>query len=167
MRRIGIILATTASGIALAANVAVAAHGPVMPWQNSSVSEKTGALTVDFALGYLGVNPPANVHVEVNVHSAVAVYQCFDHNVGTERTKTVSAQLSTAGNVDTGYRAGPNPGGTLTVAAPGPGDFDCAVGQKLYLESVTYSGIFFSTPQSAKTVKPDPISTGPVHIAVR
>jgi hypothetical protein len=76
----------------------------------------------------------------------------------------VSTSLSTTGTFP--VRNGQTTG-SLTVGPPSQGSFSCPSGQRLFLQSVTYSGTFVSDATgNTLEATPDPISTGPVHILI-
>jgi hypothetical protein len=99
--------------------------------------------------------------------NATAEYQCW--NNGGKHPKagnkeTVEGPLTNTGSFD--VRHG-QVTASLTVGPPGQGSFSCPSGQTLYLMSVTYHDIFVSDETgNSLQATPDPISTGPIKIAV-
>jgi len=76
--------------------------------------------------------------------SASAVYVCVNgggKHPQAANKETVNSEVS--GSAPFQIRNG-STSGTLTVAAPGPGDFSCPGGQTLALASVTYSNVSVS-----------------------
>jgi hypothetical protein len=101
------------------------------------------------------------------VQTATAEYQCWNNGGNHPKAgnkETVSTSLTTTGNFP--VRNGQTTG-SLTVGPPGEGDFSCPSGQTLFLMSATYSGTFVSDATgNTFHATPDPISTGPIMVAV-
>ena len=152
--------------IGLTAGIALA-DSPHFLFANSSVSTSTGALTVSFKEVGLG-NTATTEEVTLSVANATAVYQCW--NNGGKHPKagnkeTVSHALVGTDTFD--VRNGSTTG-TISVGPPDQGDFSCPSGQTLFLESVTYAGIFV-TGSASDTLQatPDPVGgTLSPHIMV-
>lgn len=145
---------------------AALADSPHFLSANSSISSSTGALTVSFKEVGLGTTVSTEV-VTLTVDTATAVYQCF--NNGGQHPKagnkeTVSMSLTTPGTFP--VRNG-SVTGTISAGPPSKGDFNCPSGQSLFLQSVTYSGITVTgAAGDSLGATPDPISSGPIHIAM-
>jgi hypothetical protein len=165
MRRVAAVIAAL-FGLSIAMATPAVADSPHFLFANSSISSSTGALNVSFKEVGLG-NTATSEEVTLTVDQASAVYQCF--NNGGKHPKagnkeTVSRSLTTPGTFD--VRNGQTTG-TLSAGPPDQGDFACPAGQSLFLESVTYSGITVKgSSGDSLGATPDPISSGPIHLAV-
>lgn len=120
---------------------AALADSPHFLFANASVNTSTGALDVSFKEVGLGTTVTTE-QVTLTVDTATAVYQCW--NNGGKHPKagnkeTVSSSLTTTGSFP--VRNGQTTG-TISAGPPSQGDFACPNGQTLFLESVTYTGIF-------------------------
>ena len=167
MRRFAIALLLALLTLVLAVSAAFA-DSPHFLFADSSVSTSTGALTVSFKDAGLGTGT-TSVVITLTVTSASALYQCFNNGGNHPKAgnkETVSTSLVTSGTFPVSHG---QTTGSLTVGPPSQGSFACPSGQSLFLQSVTYSGIFVkdaSTPLNQLEATPDPISTGPIHIPV-
>jgi hypothetical protein len=164
MRRLALAFAS-AVAVVLAIAGTAKADSPHFLFADNSVSSTTGALTTSFKDAGLGTGV-TSIAVTLTVASATADYQCFNNGGNHPQAgnkETVSEALSTT--ADFPVRHG-QVTASLSVGPPGPGDFACPNGQKLFLQDVTYSGVTVSdaTGNSAAAT-PDPIS-GPTHIQV-
>ena len=144
---------------------AAQADSPHFLFADNSVSTSTGALTTSFKDAGLGTGT-TSIAVTLTA-DGTAVYQCFNNGGNHPKAgnkETVSGPLSATGNFP--VRNG-QVTASLTVGPPGPGDFACPSGQTLFLQEATYSNTFVSdaTGNTAHAT-PDPISTGPIHVAV-
>ncbi len=165
MRRLAAIIAAL-FGLSIALATPAFADSPNFHFATASVSTSTGALDVAFKETGLG-NTLTTEQVTLSVDTATAVYQCF--NNGGQHPKagnkeTVSMSLTSTGNFP--VRNGQTTG-TISTGPPSQGDFACPSGQSLFLQSVTYSGIFV-TGSAGDTLEatPDPASSGPIHILI-
>jgi hypothetical protein len=73
--------------------------------------------------------------------TATAVFACYNgggKNPSAANKRTVNAQV-TASDCFTPHNGSIS--GSLTITAPGPGDFSCPPGQTLRLESVSFSNV--------------------------
>jgi hypothetical protein len=142
------------------------ADSPNFHFANSSISSTTGALSVNFKETGLG-NTVSTEQVTLTVDNATAVYQCFNgggNHPQAGNKETVSASLTTTGNFP--VRNGQTTG-TISAGPPSQGDFSCPSGQKLFLQSVTYTGITVTgAAGDSLGATPDPISSGPIHILI-
>jgi len=143
----------------------VLADSPHFLYADASIDSSTGALTVSFKDAGLGTGV-SSIEVSLNAN-ATAEYQCW--NNGGKHPKagnkeTVEGPLTNTGSFPVSHG---QVTATISVGPPGQGSFSCPPGQTLYLMSVTYSDIIVSdaTGNSAGAT-PDPISTGPIKIAV-
>jgi hypothetical protein len=165
MRRLALALIAAAFGVTFAATPAFA-DSPHFLFANNSVSSSTGALTTSFKDAGLGTGT-SSIQITLSVGNATAVYQCFNNGGNHPKAgnkETVSTSLSTTGTFP--VRNGQTTG-SLTVGPPSQGDFSCPSGQSLFLQEVTYSGITVSDATgNSLGATPDPISSGPIHLAV-
>jgi hypothetical protein len=165
MRRIAAIVAAL-FGLTIAMATPASADSPHFLFANSSVSSSTGTLSVSFKEAGLGTTVTTE-HVTLTVDTATADYQCF--NNGGQHPKagnkeTVSMSLTTSGTFP--VRNGQTTG-TISAGPPSQGDFSCPSGQSLFLQSVTYSGIFVTgAAGDSLEATPDPISSGPIHLLI-
>jgi hypothetical protein len=142
----------------------VLADSPHFLYANSSISAG-GALTVDFKDAGLGTGV-SSVKVSLNAF-AHAEYQCW--NNGGKHPKagnkeTVEGPLTNTGTFPVSHG---QVTASISVGPPSPGSFACPSGQTLYLMLVTYSNIVVSDDTgNSSGATPDPISTGPIKIAV-
>jgi hypothetical protein len=96
-------------------------------------------LNVSFREAGLGSNEGTLVRVTAD---ATAVYACINkggRNPKAANKQTVGSPVSAEGTFTSDKNGSIS--GTLTAAAPGPGDFTCSSGQTLVLASVTFSSI--------------------------
>src|SRR6266702_2792882 len=139
---------------------------PNFHFANSSISSSTGALTVSFKETGLGTTVSTE-HVTLTVDTATATYQCFNNGGNHPKAgnkETVSTSLTTPGTFQ--VRNGQTTG-TLSAGPANQGDFACPSGQSLFLQSVTYSGIFVTgSAGDSLEATPDPISSGPIHLLI-
>ncbi|MFG2125023.1 hypothetical protein [Streptomyces sp. NPDC048710] len=162
MRRIALGLVSAACTTVLVATPALA-QNPHFLFANNSVNSN-GTLSTSFKEVGLGTGT-TSVRITLTA-SATAVYQCF--NNGGKHPKagnkeTLQSDVIASGNFP--VRNGQTTG-TLTVGPLGPGDFKCPAGQKLFLESVSYSNTRVSDAAgNSLGATPDPISRT-LHIQV-
>ncbi|HET7051268.1 MAG TPA: hypothetical protein VFI54_23580 [Solirubrobacteraceae bacterium] len=151
------------AGFAFAATAA--ADSPHFLFANNSVSTTTGALTTSFKDAGLGTGT-TSIQITLTA-DGTAVYQCFNNGGNHPKAgnkETVSGPLSASGTFP--VRNG-QVTASLTVGPPPPGDFSCPSGQTLFLQSASYSNTFVSDATgNTLEATPDPISTGPIHIAL-
>ena len=164
MRRFLFLIVGALAAVMLAAGPALA-DSPHFLFANNSVSTSTGALTTSFKDAGLGTGT-SSIAVTLTA-DGTAVYQCFNNGGNHPKAgnkETVSGPLSATGNFP--VRNG-QVTASLTVGPPGPGSFMGPSGQTLFLQEATYSNTFVSdaTGNTAHAT-PDPISTGPIHVAV-
>ncbi len=140
------------------------ADSPHFLYANSSISSSTGALTVSFKDAGLGTGV-TSIEITLSVTTATADYQCFNNGGNHPKAgnkETVSTSLTTSGTFPVSHGQVTN---SISVGPPGPGSFSCPSGQSLFLQSVTYTGIFVSDATgNTLEATPDPLSTGPIHI---
>jgi hypothetical protein len=164
MRRFLFLIVGALAAMVFAAGPALA-DSPHFLFANNSVSTSTGALTTSFKDAGLGTGT-SSIAVTLTA-DATAVYQCFNNGGNHPKAgnkETVSGPLSATGNFP--VRNG-QVTASLTVGPPSPGSFMCPSGQTLFLQEATYSNTFVTdaTGNTAHAT-PDPISTGPIHVAV-
>jgi hypothetical protein len=118
-------------------------------------------LSVSFKETGLGNSGFSTVDIQVKA-DATATYQCFNkggnHPQAGNKT-TVSGPVGGGGSFP--VRNGQTTG-TITVSLPGPGDFSCPSGQRLVLESGTFSNITIED----FTLADGPVATTPSEIDV-
>jgi len=163
MRRTALALLAGLAAVFLAAAPALADSPHFLSAANSV--DSAGALTTAFKDAGLGTGV-SSIAVTLTVAQATAVYQCWNNGgnhpkAGNKETVVTSLSVTADFPVRNGQVTA-----SLTAGPPGPGDFACPAGQSLFLQSADYSGITVSdaTGNSAAAA-PDPIGTGPVHIA--
>jgi hypothetical protein len=165
MRRVSLLVFFTALLMAVGLSAAYA-DSPHFLFANSSISSSTGALRVDFKEVGLG-NTVTTEQVTLTVDTATADYQCWNnggHHPKAGNKETVSTSLTTTGNFP--VRNGQTTG-SIFAGPPDQGDFACPSGQNLFLMEVTYSGITVTgSAGDSLGATPDPISTGPIMLAV-
>jgi hypothetical protein len=113
-------------------------------------------LNVSFREAGLGSNDGTLVRV---TSDASAVYACLNRggrNPKAANKQTVTSPVS-AQDTFTSDKNG-SISGTLTAAAPGPGDFTCSSGQTLVLASVTFSNIVLTDVTNGIFTTADDIS---------
>jgi hypothetical protein len=152
--------------ILLLALAVVAIANPLFHYANASV-DSSGNLNVSFKETGLGGEGFSTVNITASANAS-ATYQCW--NNGGKHPKagnkeTVTAPVSGGGEFP--VRNGQTTG-SITVSAPGPGDFSCPSGQSLYLQSVTYSGIKVTDETSGASLDatPDSVSSPAIHILI-
>jgi hypothetical protein len=164
MRRTIIGAMTALIVLALSASAALA-DSPHFLYANASINSGTGALTVSFKDAGLGTGV-SSIKVSLNANAS-AEYQCW--NNGGKHPKagnkeTVEGPLTNTGTFPVSHG---QVTASISVGPPGQGSFSCPSGQTLYLMSVTYSDIVVSDETgNSSGATPDPISTGPIKIAV-
>jgi hypothetical protein len=129
----------------------------------SAVLNQDGTLTATFKEVGLG-NGAATAGITLSA-DATAVYQCFNRGGNHPQAgnkETVSGPVSSSGTFD--VRNGSTKG-SLTIGAPGPGNFSCPGGQTLHLISVTYTNVKLVntsvTPNDVASI-PGTFSSGPL-----
>jgi hypothetical protein len=143
----------------------VLADSPHFLYANASIDSSTGALTVAFKDAGLGTGV-SSIEISLNANAS-AEYQCW--NNGGKHPKagnkeTVEGPLTNTGSFPVSHG---QVTASISVGPPGQGSFSCPSGQTLYLMSVTYSDIIVSDATgNSSGATPDPISTGPIKIAV-
>jgi len=165
MRRIAAIVAAL-FGLTIAMATPAFADSPHFLFADSSISSSSGALNVAFKEAGLGTTVTTE-QVTLTVATATADYQCFNNGGNHPKAgnkETVSTSLTTSGTFP--VRNGQTTG-TISAGPPSQGDFTCPSGQSLFLQSVTYSGIFVNGSTGAMLeATPDPISSGPIHLLI-
>ena len=140
MRRIAAIVAAL-FGLAIAMATPAFADSPHFLFANSSIGSSSGALNVSFKEAGLGTTVSTE-QVTLTVATATADYQCFNNGGNHPKAgnkETVSTSLTSTGTFP--VRNGQTTG-TISAGPPSQGDFACPNGQSLFLQSVTYAGIF-------------------------
>jgi hypothetical protein len=113
-------------------------------------------LNVSFREVGLGSNEGTLVRV---TSDATAVYACLNRggrNPKAGNKQTVTSPVSTQDTFTSDKNGSIS--GTLTAAAPGPGDFTCSSGQTLVLASVTFSNIVLTDVTNGIFTTADDIS---------
>ena len=164
MKRLLLIASAVVTALALAVPVALADSAHFL-YANSSINS-SGTLTVSFKEAGLGTGT-TSVQITVTVDTATAVYQCFNNGGNHPQAgnkETVSTSLVVTGTFP--VRHGQTTA-SLSTGPPSQGDFSCPNGQRLFLQSVTYSGITVSDAfGNSLGATPDPISSGDIHVPV-
>lgn len=165
MRRIAAIVAAL-FGLTIAVATPAFADSPHFLSATSSVSTSTGALSVSFKEVGLG-NTATTEQVTLSVTTATAQYQCFNNGGNHPKAgnkETVSTSLTSTGTF--AVRNGQTTG-SISTGPPSQGAFSCPSGQSLFLQSVTYSGIFVTgSAGDSLQATPDPISSGAIHLLI-
>jgi hypothetical protein len=139
MRRITLITICLAAMTLLAANAVAQSSGAHFQKNSvvASVDSNTGALTVSFTEAGLG-----NLDVNYTLSATgSAVYACL--NGGGKHPQAANKE-TVSSNLSGGITASPLNGkviASITLSAPGPGDFSCPSGQSLVLASVSYTNV--------------------------
>jgi hypothetical protein len=120
--------------IVFCATIAVAASAHFI---NCSKSSQGTSVTVSFKIAGLG-NETTCVTVSADARAEFACFNNGGKNPSAENKRTVNAQVVKS---DCFTPHNGSISGSLTINAPGPGDFSCPPGQKLRLLSVTYSNV--------------------------
>jgi hypothetical protein len=113
-------------------------------------------LNVSFREVGLGSNEGTLVRI---TSDASAVYACINRggrNPKASNKMTVAAPVSAEATLTSDKNGSIS--GTLTAAAPGPGDFTCSSGQTLVLASVTFSNIVLTDVTNGIFTTADDIS---------
>jgi hypothetical protein len=113
-------------------------------------------LNVSFREVGLGSNEGTLVRV---TSDASAVYACINRggrNPKASNKMTVAAPVSAEATLTSDKNGSIS--GTLTAAAPGPGDFTCSSGQTLVLASVTFSNIVLTDVTNGISTTADDIT---------
>ncbi len=165
MRRIAAIVAAL-FGLTIAMATPAFADSPHFLVASSSINSSSAALNVSFKEVGLG-NTVSTEQVTLTVATATGDYQCFNNGGNHPKAgnkETVSTSLTTSGTFP--VRNGQTTG-TISAGPPSQGDFACPSGQSLFLQSVTYSGIFVTgAAGDSLEATPDPISSGPIHLLI-
>ena len=99
--------------------------------------------------------------------SATTVYQCFNNGgnhpkAGNKETVTAPVTATGAFPVRNGQTTG-----TISAGPPSQRGLHLPVGQSLFLQSVTYSGITVTgAAGDSLGATPDPAASGPIHILI-
>jgi hypothetical protein len=158
-RRVSATAAVLSLGLLWPAVSAGDSSGAHFQYANSSINSNTFALEVAFREVGLG-STTSTEHVTLTVQDAKATYECINGGGKHPRAankETVSSSLDTTGTfrVRNGQTSG-----TISAGPPGPGGFSCPGGQRLVLDSVSYSGIYVTGPSGdTREASPDPISS--------
>jgi hypothetical protein len=129
---------------ALAFATSASADSPHFLYANASVSNSTGALTVDFKDAGLGTGT-TSIEITLTVDTATATYQCWNNGgkhpqAGNKETVSHSLSATEPFPVRHGQTTS-----SISVGPPNQGDFTCPNGQTLFLVGVvSYSGITVS-----------------------
>lgn len=150
--------------VAALAVPAAFADSPHFLYANNSI---TGSYSLQTSFKEVGLGTGTSSVTITLSADATAVYQCWNNGGNHPKAgnkETVNSHLQTSGSFP--VRNGQTTG-SLTVGPPGPGAFACPPGQTLYLQSVTYSNTYVSDAfGNTLHATPDPISSGPVHVAL-
>jgi hypothetical protein len=122
----------------------------------SSADVTQAFLEVSFKEVGLGSNEGTLVRV---TSDASAVYACINkggRNPKASNKMTVAAPVNAEATLTSDKNGSIS--GTLTAAAPGPGDFTCSSGQTLVLASVTFSNIVLTDVTNGIFTTADDIS---------
>ncbi len=163
MRRLSSVVLAMVAIVVLGAT-SVLADSPHFLYANASV-DSSGALTVAFKDAGLGTGV-SSIAVTLNANAS-AEYQCW--NNGGKHPKagnkeTVQGPLTNTGDFPVSHG---QVTASISVGPPSQGSFSCPSGQTLFLMSVTYSSIVVSDATgNSSGATPDPISSGPIKIAV-
>jgi hypothetical protein len=163
MRRSLLAVPVAAAALTVALAGPALADSPHFLKADASVSATTGALSAAFKDAGLGTGA-SSVAVTLTA-DASALYQCF--NGGGNHPQAGNKQVVTAPVSATGdfpVRHGSTIG-VITAGPPGAGTFACPNGQKLFLQSVSYTAITLSdaTGNSTATTPPE-ITVAGIHI---
>ncbi|MFC7265264.1 hypothetical protein [Streptomyces lutosisoli] len=163
MRRIALGLVSAACSTVLAASPALA-DSPHFQFARNTL-DSSGALTTSFKEVGLGTGT-TSIRITVTAQ-ATAVYQCFNNGGNHPKAKNKETlQGDAIASGDFPVRHGQTTG-SLMLGPLGPGDFTCPPGQTLFLQSVSYSGIFVSDAAGHNLhATPDPIFNNNLHIRV-
>jgi hypothetical protein len=160
MRRIVFVLISAFATVVVGASAALAA-GPHFLFANNSIDTSTGALNTSFKEVGLGTGVESvNITLSAN---ASATYQCYNKAGNKPQGVPKSAgPTSVVGSGNFPVRNGQTTG-SLSVG-PLASPISCPSGQRLFLDSVTYTDTFV-TDESGNTLHatPDPI-TATLHI---
>ena len=118
------------------------ADSPHFLFANTSLNSNTGALTVSFKEAGLGNSGVTSTQITLTVNTASATYQCWNKGgnhpqAGNKETVSNALSITQTFQVRNGQTTG-----SITTGPPGPGGFSCPSGQRLFLMSVSYSGIY-------------------------
>ena len=133
------------------------AESPHFLSANSSLSGG-GVLTVSFKEVGLGNSGVTSTNITLTVDHASADYQCWNRGgnhpqAGNKETVSTSLSITQTFKVRNGQTTG-----SISAGPPGPGGFSCPGGQKLFLMSVNYSGIYVhGVGGDSREAVPDPI----------
>ena len=122
----------------------------------SSADVTQAFLEVSFKEVGLGSNEGTLVRV---TSDASAVYACINRggrNPKASNKMTVAAPVNAEATLTSDKNGSIS--GTLTAAAPGPGDFTCSSGQTLVLASVTFSNIVLTDVTNGISTTADDIT---------
>jgi len=137
MKRMLLVLVAVCATAAIAAPAAFATSPHFI--SASAAVDSSGNLTATFKEAGLG-NGATTAGITLSA-DASATYQCFNNGGNHPKAgnkETVTTPVSQSGTFD--VRNG-STSGTITVFAPGPGDFACPNGQTLHLIEVVYTNV--------------------------
>jgi hypothetical protein len=162
MRRIVFVLISAFATVVMGASAALAAS-PHFLFANNSIDTSTGALNTSFKEVGLGTGAESvNITLSAN---ASATYQCY--NKAGNKPQGVPKSAGPTALVGSGnfpVRNGQTTG-SLSVG-PLASPISCPSGQRLFLDSVTYTDTFVSDESgNSLHATPDPISAT-LHIRV-
>jgi hypothetical protein len=160
MRRFAVASLVVLIGV-LVAVPAAQADSPHFIKASASINS-SGQLVCTFKEAGLG-NTLTTANISCSA-DATAVYQCFNNGGNHPQAgnkETVGGPVSNGGAFP--VRNGQTTG-SITVSPPGPGDFSCPNGQRLFLQSVSYTNIVLSGEGATADV-PGTLSAT-LHIAV-
>ena len=148
----GVVLAipvVVASALMLMAPMLASAQSPHFI-SGSADTDNKGNLVCTFKEAGLG-NLPTGTEVDITCSaSASAEYQCVNrggNNPQAENKHTETGTVTGTGSFPVGSNGQVK--GSITVDAPGPGDFSCPNGQRLTLVSATYTDITVTGPEDS------------------
>ena len=162
MRRIAFVLISAVAAVVMTATAALA-DSPHFISATNSIDTSTGALVTSFKDAGLGTGT-TSVGITLSA-DATATYQCY--NKAGNKPQGVPKSAGPSAVVGSGNFPVRHGQTTGTVSAgPVPSPISCPSGQRLFLESVTYTDTFVSDATgNTFHATPDPI-TATLHIPV-
>jgi hypothetical protein len=158
----GIVVATAALVVMLATASVALAESPHFLRASATINN-SGQLVCTFKEAGLG-NTLTVADISCSA-DATATYQCWNkggNHPQAGNKETVGGPVSGGGEFP--IRNG-SASGSITVDPPGPGDFSCPGGQRLFLEDVSYTNIVLSGEGATADV-PGTVSATGLHIPV-
>ena len=162
MRRIAFVLISAVTTVVMGATAALA-DSPHFLFADNSINTSTGALSTNFKDAGLGTGTDS-IAITLTANGS-ATYQCF--NKAGNKPQGVPKSAGPSAVVGSGNFPVRHGQTTGTVSAgPVPSPISCPSGQRLFLESVTYTDTFVSDATgNTFHATPDPI-TATLHIPV-